>query len=80
MRPLVEMLDQSALHDDADEAHHDDREQDRQRHGPVEQEAADLGTEPGLQIGDLLLQRIAEEVVLGLADPHERKIEADGSS
>ena len=56
MRALVEVLDQPALHGDADQQHHRNGEDDRQRHRILDDEAAPLA-EPGLGQRRLDLER-----------------------
>ena len=68
MRPLVEVLDQPALHDHADGDHDWDGEQDRQRHGPVNDDVACRFTKPVIDVRNIHFQWVAQEVLLGLVD------------
>ena len=68
MGAFVEVLDEAAFHDEANRQHHGDREEDRQRHGPVHDGGSYLGAEPCLDIGRLDFQGVAEEVLLRLRE------------
>ena len=65
MRAFVEVLDQAAFHDEAEKHHDRNCEEDRQRHRPVDDGGACVMAEPGLDIGRLDLQRVAEKILLG---------------
>src|SRR5690606_9941946 len=58
VRTLVEMLDDPAFHGDADHQHHRNGEQDAERDGVVDEEAAPV-TEPGLRQRRTNLDRCA---------------------
>ena len=75
MRALVEMLDQSALHDEADGHHDRDRKEDRQWHRPVDDRTTELWAEPAFHIRGFHFQRVAEKV--GLVGIHGLVAEAE---
>ncbi len=62
MRALVEVLDQAALHDDADGDHDRNREQDGQRHRPVDDRGPCGLAKHIIDIRYLDLRGIAQEV------------------
>ncbi len=68
MGALVEVLDQPALHHEADGDHDGDGEQDRQRHRPVDHHIPGRLSEPVIDIGNIDLHGIAEEILARLID------------
>mmetsp|Transcript_5235 Transcript_5235/g.5836 ORF Transcript_5235/g.5836 Transcript_5235/m.5836 type:complete len:130 (-) Transcript_5235:59-448(-) len=62
------MFDEATFHDDADQDHHRDRKEDRQRNSPVDDRIAGRNAKDVMHIGHVYLQRVAEKVGLGFVD------------
>ncbi len=71
VRALVEMLDQAALHREADHEHDRNGEKDGERHRPVDDRRSDIVAEPAVDIGHLHLERVAQEILPGRVDLFE---------